>query len=506
MNTIPVHFVHAVCDSLVQSLWLGLFLATAAGLMVLCTRRSSARLRYNLLVTGLGIFAGAVLFIFFRQLLGNEINPEMTVIQRVNLPAPVSIHPGLKQGNYEIITGLLNAHANSIVLIWLLIVLAKTLQLLSGLQSLCFLRRRHTTPVNSDWEEKVKILAAQLEIRRMVGIAESGLAKVPMVIGHLKPLILIPAGMITALSPAGIEAILIHELAHIRRFDYLMNILVNSLEIVFFFNPAVLWLTALIREERENCCDDIALAHTGSKREYVQALVACQEYRLTTPAYAMAFSGQKFHLLERVKRMLSNSNSSLNIMERVVLASALLIAVLVTAAFSNADKINKLVTTMVSATPVKKLSSGQVKPANTPVYTRPLPAIRKAVMTVKDAGQLPDTAQRRIYTPEEVSELTEPQTQQLQPAPETVNPHPKDYQAYHDGTNLKKLTDDLVAEGIIKNKAELLSFKLSETEFIVNGQKIPDNTYRKFRNAYVKIPDKGKQGSWSWLYNYESGH
>jgi hypothetical protein len=77
------------------------------------------------------------------------------------------------------------------------------------------------------------------------------------------------------------------------------------------------------------------------------------------------------------------------------------------------------------------------------------------------------------------------------------------YKAYHDDTNRKKLTFDLISEGIIHSSDELVSFKLSDTEFIVNGKKVPDDVYQKFRKAYVKAPENGKKGSWSWLYNYD---
>jgi beta-lactamase regulating signal transducer with metallopeptidase domain len=108
---------------------------------------------------------------------------------------------------------------------------------------------------------------------------------------------------LTALPPSAIEAILVHELAHVGRRDYLINLMVSLIEVIFFFNPAVLWLASLIKAERENCCDDIVVAQTSNKTAYIRALVACQEYHLAVPAYAMALRGHKNHLLNRVTRM-----------------------------------------------------------------------------------------------------------------------------------------------------------------------------------------------------------
>jgi len=500
---------------------MGILLAAGAGVMVLCTRRSSARLRYNLLLTGLGIFAGAVVFTFIRQLLRDEASPGLFTVQPDNLPAAVSLQPHLSSNNYDILTGLIRAHANSIVLIWLLIVVARTLQLVTGLQSLYYLRRRNISAISGDWEERVRVLAAQLGITRVVRIAESGIARVPMVVGHLKPLVLIPAGLIINLPSAAIEAVLVHELAHIRRGDYLVNLLVSILEIVFFFNPAVLWLADLIRAERENCCDDMALAHTGSKTSYIEALVACEEYKLTVPAYAMAFSGRKDHLLGRVKRMLSDSNPSLNIRERVVLGIGLLTAILFTAAFTNAGKMHTLVTTVKQAAgvvvlqkkdTVRPLETGKI---NIDKQERVVPHRATRVATVARQAD-PITPVTRIAPLTSVlsslgSIRQKPDYSPKNPSPANYKanyqPYPADtnrvrYKAYDEGTNREKLTAALIADGIIQNGSALQSFKLSDKEFIVNGKKMPDEIYQKYRKAFVPVPENGKQGSWSWMYNY----
>jgi bla regulator protein BlaR1 len=160
---------------------------------------------------------------------------------------------------------------------------------------------------------------------------------VPMVIGHLKPVILIPIGFINALSSEEVEAILVHELAHIRRRDYLVNLLQSFMEIVFFFNPAVIWISQLIKAERENCCDDIAIAQAGDKGSYIQALLSCQEYQHAAPGLSMALATNKSTLLNRVKRIVNNHNQSLNIMEKTLITICMVTAGLFTVAFSAKD-------------------------------------------------------------------------------------------------------------------------------------------------------------------------
>ena len=122
------------------------------------------------------------------------------------------------------------------------------------------------------WKEKIQQLADELQIRRRIQLLQSEIVQVPVVIGVLKPVILIPLGILSQLPPEQVEAILLHELAHIKRKDYLVNLLQSLAETIFFFNPAVLWVSSLIRDERENCCDDIAIAGTKNKAAFVNAL------------------------------------------------------------------------------------------------------------------------------------------------------------------------------------------------------------------------------------------
>ena len=120
----------------------------------------------------------------------------------------------------------------------------------------------------------------QLDIRRRVKLVESVLVRAPMVIGQLRPIIYIPLGLINHLPASEMEAVLLHELAHIRRYDYVVNMVQQVAECLLFFNPGFLWISSLLREERENCCDDIAIAHTRDRVEFVRALVRFKEHSL----------------------------------------------------------------------------------------------------------------------------------------------------------------------------------------------------------------------------------
>ena len=154
---------------------------------------------------------------------------------------------------------------------------------------------------SADWQERLRALAGRLRVSRPVTMLESCLAETPAVVGYLRPAILIPAGLLTGLPPEQVEAILLHELAHIRRHDYAVNVLQTLVEGLLFYHPAVWWVSGVIRAERENCCDDVVVAVVGDARGYAAALAEL-EWRRSVGQPALAARGG--NLLRRIRRLL----------------------------------------------------------------------------------------------------------------------------------------------------------------------------------------------------------
>jgi beta-lactamase regulating signal transducer with metallopeptidase domain len=163
------------------------------------------------------------------------------------------------------------------------------------------LRHRATTVPSQATRELFEQVAAKLKLRSPVRVLCSGLSRVPAVIGYFRPAVLIPLALATALPPSQLEAILAHELAHVRRHDYLVNLLQTAIETLFFYHPAVWWISHQVRCEREYCCDDIVLAVGGNQSDYAKALIALEELRSHLPATALAAGGGS--LLQRVRRI-----------------------------------------------------------------------------------------------------------------------------------------------------------------------------------------------------------
>lgn len=320
--------LQAVCRTLIHSIWQGLIAALLAALIVTLTKRSAAAVRYNLLLTVFILFIVGISITTVLQLQFKTHGRDMAV---VDYPAMQSYLPagdnannssaaGSTQENLmEQLNGWCNEYASTIVMIWFFLFLVKCIQLITGLRYVRQLRRYNNCEASAYWKERLQQLAQTTGVKRTIVFLQSELIKVPAVIGFLKPVLLVPAGLLSQLPPEQVEAILLHELAHIRRRDFLINLLQSFVETIFFFNPAIVWISSLIREEREACCDDIVVANIPQKASYLQALVSFQELSFHSKTGAMALTGHQHYLLNRVRRMLTLENKKLNLMEKTVL-------------------------------------------------------------------------------------------------------------------------------------------------------------------------------------------
>ena len=188
------------------------------------------------------------------------------------------------------------------VLAWMVGVAVLTLRLFSGWLWVQRMKSHGARLAGPALQASVARLSKRLHISRPVRLLESAGVDVPTVIGCIKPVILLPVSALAGLSHVQVEAILAHELAHIRRHDYLVNLLQTLLETLLFYHPAVWWLSRRIRAEREHCCDDLAVSLCGDPVAYARALADLEELRGATGRLVLAASGGP--LLQRVRRLL----------------------------------------------------------------------------------------------------------------------------------------------------------------------------------------------------------
>ncbi|MBD1397307.1 M48 family metalloprotease [Pontibacter sp. JH31] len=306
---LPETLTSALGWALLHSLWQGALTALVLALLLILLNRHSAKVRYTVSLLGLATVLVLFVFTFVRvysseEVAASSIGSMVAYSTQVKETATMST-PALPR---FIDSGKVyfETHLPLLVSIWLLGLLVMTLRFLGGLAYIQRLRNYRTQALGAHWQETLAQVKQSMGVRHGVQLVESALVQVPMAIGYFKPVILFPIGAVTGLSQRQVEAVLAHELAHVLRHDYLLNILQQIVETVFFFHPAVWWMSGVVRIEREHCCDDLAVKACGDSVTYARALAQLETLRMpATPAYALALTGNKGSLLSRVKRLVS---------------------------------------------------------------------------------------------------------------------------------------------------------------------------------------------------------
>ena len=258
------------------------------------------------------------------------------------------------------------------------------------------LRRLAVSPVAVELQTTLDSLRQRLEVARPVKLMHSALVQAPTVIGWLRPVVLIPASCFLGLPSAQIEAILCHELAHIRRHDYLVSVVQAVVEALLFYHPAVWWISGQVRHERECCCDDIAVTVGGDALVYAKALAALAQ-RSLYPQVTLGANGGI--LAMRIRRLLiaERTSSASQVAAAAVLALLVVSAVAVgTTARAEAGasveappaKISEVIAPLIAAeTPSEKSARIVAAPrAADPVQPAPPEAQRDQSTRVKVAG------------------------------------------------------------------------------------------------------------------------
>jgi beta-lactamase regulating signal transducer with metallopeptidase domain/type II secretory pathway component GspD/PulD (secretin) len=325
-NILSQEIVERLGWTLLHFIWQAVAVALILTILLRILRKSTANLRYIFASLALGL---TVLLPIITILLvpttapSPAINiapaPLSTTLPTVEFPEPDTIFIA-KSSQMESITeapsvpfkqrvvDTLEPSLPYIVSGWLIGVFGLSIWHLGGWTQLQRLKRRMVKQVDSTLHNKLKVLAKKLKVKQTVQLMESALVQIPTVVGWLRPVILLPASALTGLNTEQLEAIIAHELAHIKRFDYLSNILQTIVEILGFYHPAVWWISYKIRTERENCCDDMAVSISGDRVSYAGALASMEEIRAAQAKLAVAAGGG--NLFRRICRLLAKDSAN----------------------------------------------------------------------------------------------------------------------------------------------------------------------------------------------------
>jgi HEAT repeat protein len=288
---------------LLHFFWQGTLIAIALRLALWILGRGSAVYRYLACCTAMLAMAAAPSVLLIAALAPSA--PPVT-------GAPVTSWPPRVLPYSAAVEPLVHSRLGSalpwIVAVWVVGVLVLSARAFSCWLAAQRLSRRKVSVVPSAIHASTRRIARSMGWRGAVVVVQSALAEVPAVVGWMKPVILIPAGLITGLTASQLEYLIAHEIAHIRRRDYLVNLVQTAIETLLFYHPAVWWTSRQIRLERENCCDDLAVCACGDVIGYARALAELERIRGAEPKLAVAASGGQ--LLPRIRRLVLPSSSS----------------------------------------------------------------------------------------------------------------------------------------------------------------------------------------------------
>jgi bla regulator protein BlaR1 len=308
LSTSP--FLTSLSLTLVHFLWQGLLVAAALKSALLIFNNHKPQLRYAL--SALAMLINLLLpIITFAIIYQTESSPTNIIANSLALSEFIQ---ELKQPDaffsYQEFTELLPSLLPSIAILWLATITLLAGKLLLEICNVNNLPQQNTVAPSEKLQARFNELAKQIHLTITPKLLISLTVEVPMAIGWLKPVVLLPASMVTGLSTPQLEMLLLHELAHIRRHDYLVNFFQTLVEILLFFHPAVHWVSKQMRNEREYCSDDIAVQHCGDAIAYAHTLAdtasLCTKahHHHTIPDLAMAASGGD--LKQRVVRLVDH--------------------------------------------------------------------------------------------------------------------------------------------------------------------------------------------------------
>ena len=344
--------VDAIGWLLLHSVWQFAFIGAAIFVVLGAMRKSSAWVRYHVLLTAMLVVVAAPVMTTFWMMqdvgqshstwsykhganndysIGQVITYEdprsVSQAQATTLENPNSV-PGVQASKltqsaaasiepmsqpaeiaaaalniswYQQVTKVLAPWIPAIVFVWMFGILVCAIRPLFGWLIVVRLRRVGTTAVPENIQTLFQNTMQRMQVKPIVSLLQSSLIQIPVVVGYFKPVILLPVSVVAELPVKQIEAILAHELAHVKRFDYVVNILQTVVETVFFYHPAVWWLSHQIRIEREHCCDDDVVRILDNRRDYGHALLAMTELKSHGGALAIGVGGSS--LLTRVRRL-----------------------------------------------------------------------------------------------------------------------------------------------------------------------------------------------------------
>lgn len=298
---IAADIVASVGWTLVHFLWQGALIGCATAVLLMVLRNSQPQTRYLVACSGLFLcLAWPATELALRLLEGSGSGGDAMVLFAAGLVAGSPIDAGWG--------ALLADQLVWIVGTWAVCACAMALRMVAGL--LWIGRAAAHERIDPAWQARTERLAAQFGVTRAVRLRVVERLGSPVTAGWWRPVVLLPASLVSGMPAHLLEALLAHEMAHIKRHDYLVNLGQNVVETLLFYHPAVWWISGRIRVEREQIADDFAARQLGEPRRLALALSELEKLQFSTHHLAQAANGGD--LMSRIKRLIRPDTQALN--------------------------------------------------------------------------------------------------------------------------------------------------------------------------------------------------
>jgi beta-lactamase regulating signal transducer with metallopeptidase domain len=453
MQTILYNISQIIGVAIIHSLWQGLFVYLGLKLIILFFPHLSSAAKHNVAITAL-VWITA----WFVLTLSKEFNTHTWVSINTHdkgiLPAAfgLPLHIAHNTSYSERYNYAIEWLLPYITIVYIIGFIFNTSQLLWARKKINYIRQ--TMSIDVQLQLKVDQFVAMLNITDKVRFGLSRLVDAPCMMGYFKPVILLPFTLSTYLSAEEIEIIILHELAHIKRNDYLVNLAQQAMSVLLFFNPFAQLINRTINQERENSCDDIVIGATQKPLVYAHALLKLEQTRRHEWQLALAATGKKYHLLNRIERIMKTKKPIGNT-RHILLAIALLTASITGLAWLNPTIANgKLSFNKIKPTVISDLFADTVK-KKTVKYHHKLATTKKSSLKEKHDG--------KYYSGD--NDFNDPELEKLS---QEVSKHGEAIGKLYESAEFKKMTDDMALKGQAMsefyNKPELKEMERKQAE------------------------------------------
>lgn len=325
-------WINSLGWTLLHSLWQYAVIAISCALLLFFSKNFSANTRY-LIALGSLVLGTLISLITFN----NYQQASAEIIMR---PAQqVAVIPFFTENNLFSLESFINEHINSLVVIWLCGFLVCSLKTLLDYRYCQKIKNQHISSTPEQWQCIFTTLAAKVGVNSNIELRISTLAIAPCAIGYFKPVILLPLAVLTNMNQQQIEVILLHELAHARRHDYVIGLLQTLIKTLFFFNPFLHWISIQIDKEREHACDDIAVAISKNPLLFANTLKEFATMSINQKS-AMHITGKKL-LLTRITRLFNTPERATKSRHSLVASLLLILSCLVVTVCASAKPENE---------------------------------------------------------------------------------------------------------------------------------------------------------------------